>query len=79
MMVTKKFGLYEVEHYGPVRGTMTYRIAGEPEEYGSSGYLVKQNTVTVWGDGTAEVSGNFSKRKLEAIVTAIIKNEREGK
>ena len=59
--------------------SVTYRVAGEPEEWGSQGnsvFLVKQNTVTVWSDGGINVTGKFTKPKLEAIIHAIVEDQR---
>lgn len=63
-------------HNGP-RGTVTYRIAGQREEFDSTGtYPVKVKQITIWGNGTVDVTGRLTNRELNAMLTAIVADQR---
>ena len=66
--------MFEVEKgTHPTMGFTVYKIAGEPVEYDSHGcYPIKQSFITVRANGSVDVTGRFTNKKLEAILNEIV-------
>lgn len=58
------------------RGTVAYRIAGQDQEISKYGNIVGLNQVTVFGGGDVVVTGKFTNRQLEAVLFAIVADQR---